>query len=44
MYISSKELTQEERRFLDRAIKKSIRRVAELKEISLSDLQNVKLC
>lgn len=44
----TKELTQEERRFLDRAIKKIIRRgaekacnpTAELKEISLSDLQN----
>ena len=46
----TKELTQEERRFLNQAIKKIIRRVAErtcsptaeLDKISLSDLQNVK--
>lgn len=46
----AKELTEEERRFLDRTIKKIIRRVAEktcsptakLDKISLSDLQNVK--
>ncbi len=46
----TKELTQEERRFLDQAIKKIIRRVAErtcsptaeLDKISLSDLKNIK--
>ena len=47
----NQKLTKEERRFLDQAIKKIIRRVAEktcnptaeLDKISLSDLQNVKL-